>query len=234
MLRAAVFDLFHTLTGLESEWSEVPFTSDFLGIDRRVWDTVLHSQSHWRLAGEERDAFRILRRLVDTVDAHIPDERVHAGVKIRQQRFREALNRIPPENIETLKRLKERGLRLGLISNADASEVATWEDCPLCGLFDAEVFSCDAGCMKPDFEIFRVCLERLGVAADESIYVGDGGSNELVGASAAGFKTVFISGIIQELWPHRMRERMAVADHHIERLPEVEAIVAAYGVQAGG
>src|SRR5215207_11400652 len=99
MLRAVVFDLFHTLTGLESEWSEVPFTSDFLGIDRRVWDTALHSQSRWRLTGEERDPFRILRRLVDTIDVHIPDERVHAALKIREQRFREALNRIPRDNV---------------------------------------------------------------------------------------------------------------------------------------
>ena len=228
MLRAVVFDLFHTLTGPESEWSELPFTSEFLGIDRRAWDTVLHSQSRWRLTGEEKDPFRILRRLVDTVDARIPDQRVHAAVKIREQRYREALARIPLENIETLKRLKERGLRLGLISNADASEVTTWQDCPLCGLFDAEVFSCDAGCVKPDLEIFRTCLEHLGVGADDSLFVGDGGSDELVGARAAGFKTVFISGIIEELWPHRVPERIAIADHHIQRLPEVEAVITMY------
>ena len=228
MLRAVVFDLFHTLTGLESEWSAVPFTSDFLGIDRRVWDTVLHSRSRWRLTGEEKDSFRILRRLVDTVDARIPDERVHAAVKIREQRFREALARIPLENIATLKRLKERGLHLGLISNADASEVMTWPDCPLCGLFDAAVFSCEAGCVKPDAEIFDACLDQLGVSAGESLFVGDGGSDELVGAKASGFKTVFISGIIKELWPHRVAERLVIADHHIERLPEVEAVVETY------
>ena len=228
MLRAVVFDLFHTLTGPESEWSELPFTSEFLGIERRVWDTVLHSQSRWRLTGEETDPFRILRRLVDTVDARIPDERVHAAVKIREQRYREALARIPLENIETLKRLKERGLRLGLISNADASEVTSWQDCPLCGLFDAEVFSCDAGCVKPDPEIFRTCLEHLGVGADDSLFVGDGGSDELVGARAAGFKTVFISGIIEQLWPLRVPERVAIADHHIQRLPEVEAVITMY------
>jgi putative hydrolase of the HAD superfamily len=228
MLRAVVFDLFHTLTGLESEWSTVPFTSDFLGVDRRLWDSALHSQSRWRLIGEEKDTFRILRRLIDTVDARIPDDRVHAAVKVREQRFREALSRIPPENVETLKRLKERGLRLGLISNADASEVASWQGCPLCDLFDAAVFSCDAGCVKPDFEIFEACLDQLGVSAGESLYVGDGGSDELVGAKAAGFKTVFISGIIQELWPDRVAERLAIADHHIERLPEVEAVVGMY------
>ena len=228
MLRAVVFDLFHTLTGLESEWAEVPFTSDFLGIDRRVWDKVLHTQSRWRLAGEEKDPFRILRRLVDTVDAGISDESVQAAVKVREHRYREALARIPLENIETLKRLKARGLRLGLISNADASEVMTWQDCQLCGLFDAEVFSGDAGCVKPELEIFDKCLERLRVGADESLFVGDGGSDELVAARIAGFKTVFISGIIEELWPHRVAERIAIADHHIKRLPEVEAVVALY------
>src|ERR1043166_422181 len=61
--RAIVFDLFHTLTGLESEWSDLPWTSDVLGIDRAVWNTALTVQSRWRVAGEERDPYRIVERL---------------------------------------------------------------------------------------------------------------------------------------------------------------------------
>ena len=53
--KAIVFDLFHTLTGFESEWSDLPFTCDVLGIDRRVWNPVITTGSRWRLAGEERE-----------------------------------------------------------------------------------------------------------------------------------------------------------------------------------
>ena len=81
MIRGVVFDLFHTLTGSELQWSNVPFTSDFLGIDRRVWDRVLHTESRWRLAGEERDPLAILRRLArsELYPSHRPSPRVLGG-----------------------------------------------------------------------------------------------------------------------------------------------------------
>jgi putative hydrolase of the HAD superfamily len=226
VLRAVVFDLFHTLTGLESEWAAVPFTSDLLGIPRPTWDAVLHTQSRWRLIGEERDPFRILRRLADCVDRDIPDARIREAVPTRAHRYREALANVPVENIQALRRLRDSGLRLGLISNADAGEIASWNSCPLCGLFDVELFSCDVGYAKPDREIFELCLHRLGVDADQCVFVGDGGSDELVAAKAAGLRTVFISGVIRELWPHRVAERLTIADHHIEQLPEIEHVVA--------
>src|SRR5688572_12516273 len=102
MPRGVVFDLFHTLTGPESQGWGATFTSDFLGIHRTVWDNVLHSQSRWRLAGEERDPFRIVRRLVDGIDPAIPDERIHEAVELRLRRFRGALDSIPVENIGAL------------------------------------------------------------------------------------------------------------------------------------
>jgi putative hydrolase of the HAD superfamily len=216
MLRAVIFDLFHTLTGVESQWSTVPFTCDVLGIDRVRWDTVLHSQSRWRLVGEEQDPWKILRRLADTVDPTIADATVAAAMETRSQRFREATCSVPPQNLDTLKRLRSSGLGLGLISNADASEVVGWSDSPLRGLFDAEVFSCRVGFAKPEPQIYAECLRQLRMSAAECLYVGDGGSNELVGARAAGLQTVFISGVIEELWPapHCGTNRAGRSPHH--------------------
>jgi putative hydrolase of the HAD superfamily len=95
----------------------------------------------------------------------------------------------------------------------------------LCGAFDAEVFSCDVGWVKPEPEIFNACLDKLELSAEECVFVGDGGSGELVAAKELGFHTVFVSGVIAELWPERIQERIAIADHHIERLPEIERLV---------
>jgi putative hydrolase of the HAD superfamily len=92
-------------------------------------------------------------------------------------------------------------------------------------MFDAEVFSCDVGLAKPDAAIYRYCLKEMRLEAADCIFVGDGGSNELVGAKDVGLKTVFISGIIKELWPERIPARQAVADHHIVQLPEILEIV---------
>jgi len=219
--KAIVFDLFHTLTGLESEWCDLPWTSDVLGIDRAVWNAALTTRSRWRLAGEEKDPYRIVARLAREIDPRITDETLLRAVEVRTARFRHSLSGVPAANVETLRKLRAAGLRLGLISNADVMEVAAWADSPLAGLFDVEVFSCLAGCVKPEPEIFASCLEALEVTAQESIFVGDGSSDELIGAKAVGMKTVFVSGVIRELWPEKIAERAAIADYHVAWVPEV-------------
>jgi putative hydrolase of the HAD superfamily len=223
-MKAVIFDLFHTLTGLESEWSDLPITSEVLGFDRRAWDDALTVHSQWRVVGEVRDPYEILRRLALQVDPKVSDDLVRKALKIRIARFRDALARIPAENIEVVRTLRRAGMRVGLISNADTIEVASWSSCPAAGVFDAELFSCEVGMAKPQPEIYRKCLEMLDVAPEEAMFVGDGGSNELAGAKEVGLKTVFISGVIQNLWPERIPQRCAIADHHIVHLPEILGI----------
>ena len=224
-IRGVAFDLFHTLTGLGSERSDLPWTSDVLGIDRGRWDELLTAGSRWRLTGQERDPYRIVSALAREADPTVPDERVRDAVCVRIQRFRDALMRVPPENVEALKRLRAAGFRLGLISNADAMEVAAWDQCPLAGLFDTEVFSCVVGCAKPEPAIYEKCLQTLELSAAECLFVGDGGSNELVGAREVGMPTVFVSGVVAELWPELVQQRLLSCDHHVECIPQVLALV---------
>ena len=220
-VRGVIFDLFHTLTGLESEWSDLPGTWALLGLDRRAWDEALTMNSRWRVIGELRDPFEILRRLVHQVDASISHEAIREALDVRLRRFRDTLARIPAENLEAIRSLRRAGLRVGLVSNADVIEVASWPACAASEVFDTAIFSCYAGMAKPEHGIYRKCLEELGLAADECVFVGDGGSDELVGAREVGLKTVFISGIIGAVWPERVAPRKAVADHHTEKLPEI-------------
>jgi putative hydrolase of the HAD superfamily len=220
-VRGVIFDLFHTLTARESEWSHHPPTCDMLGIDRRAWDQVLIETSRWRLVGEERDPFTIFRRLVSQVDASIGDDKVRSVLALRTERFRDCFLNIPAANVEALRSLRENGFKLALLSNADVMDIEAYGESTLAGLFDVEIFSCDAGCAKPEPEIFHACLEALALPAAECVFAGDGGSDELQGAKAVGLRTVFVSGIIEELWPERIAARRAVADHHVRWVPEI-------------
>lgn len=224
-IRGVIFDLFHTLTAPELQGSDLPWTSDVLGIDRRVWNELLVERSRWRLAGEERDPFTIMSTLAREADPTIDDERIRQALAVRVERFRLALSRIPPENIDAIERLRAAGLRLGLISNADTIEIAAWDASPLAGRFDAEIFSCAVGCVKPEREIYETCLSALGLSGGECLFVGDGGSNELAGAKAMGMTTMFVSGMMAELWPEQIASRLAVCDHHATHVPEVLALV---------
>lgn len=60
--------------------------------------------------------------------------------------------------------------------------------------FDAICLSFDEGIQKPNPAIFKKCIEKLDVKADECLYVGDGGSNELEAAEAIGMK------VVQAVW----------------------------------
>lgn len=90
----------------------------------------------------------------------------------------------------TLRALKERGFVIGLISDCSSEVPAMWNESPFAALIDAPLFSATEGIKKPDTAIFlRVC-ERLQVKPSACLYVGDGGSDELVGATAAGMHAV--------------------------------------------
>jgi putative hydrolase of the HAD superfamily len=75
--------------------------------------------------------------------------------------------------------------------------------------------------VKPEPAIFQLCLERLGLPAGSCLFVGDGGSNELSAARAAGLTTVLMSGVIEELWPETIPARLKVADYHVTSISDV-------------
>ncbi|MFW5747970.1 MAG: HAD family hydrolase, partial [bacterium] len=96
-----------------------------------------------------------------------------------------------------------------------------WPGSPLEDLFDTVVFSCEAGYAKPEPEIYRIALERLGAEADEAVFIGDGSSGELEGARRAGLDTVMAAGVIRRIWPWEIDVRAAHADAIVEVIDQL-------------
>ena len=220
MIRGVLFDLFHTLTSRESEWGGTP-TCDLVGVTRREWDQVLVDHADWRYRGDVKDGYETLKRMLAHAKPHYDEGRVRDIFDKRQARFRGLFQRLPEENVAVVRTLKARGIKVALVSNADAMDVECYDGCALHGLFDVEVFSCEVGFQKPEPRIYSHVLESLGLPASDCAFVGDGGSRELEGARAAGLTTVLISGVIEELWPERIPDLEKFADHHVRALPEV-------------
>jgi putative hydrolase of the HAD superfamily len=217
-----VFDLFHTLTSVESVLGGgQPMTCEILGVSHEDWDEQLLVHSRDRLAGLKTDPYSIIRDMAHAIDPAIPEERIRMATESRMARHLEALRNIPQENLAVLRRLKSQGKLLALLSNADVLEVATWHETQAAQLFDATVISCRVGMVKPERGIYDLCMRELGVTADEAVFVGDGGSDELLGAKDAGMTTVMVTGVMQELWPDRVTARLHQADYVIERLSEL-------------
>lgn len=100
--------------------------------------------------------------------------------------FVEALRfRLVERGSETLEALKAGGLRLACVSNWDPTLHEVLADLRVARFFDAVVTSAETGATKPDPQIFRVALARLGVEPARALHVGDGDVDR-EGALAAG------------------------------------------------
>jgi len=97
-----------------------------------------------------------------------------------------------PDVRPSLERLRNRGLTLGIISNAPASTVDTISAVGLNGLVDHIIVSGIVGYSKPNPEIFRIALLRAAVRADEAAHVGDIYESDVVGANNAGMKGILL------------------------------------------
>ncbi|HEX4221616.1 MAG TPA: HAD-IA family hydrolase, partial [Pseudonocardiaceae bacterium] len=95
--------------------------------------------------------------------------------------------------VEVLTTLRADGLRIGLLSDCSADLPELWPGLPLAGLVDEPVFSARVGERKPHPKMYTTVCQQLGVEPEECLYVGDGGSNELTGASAFGMRAVLIA-----------------------------------------
>lgn len=217
---AVIFDLFHTLTS-QAVLKKTKGTSEMLGVSRQAWNDQLLLYSEDRLRGKTRDQYEIIKKMAHAIDPAIPDTVIRQAAENRIQRFHYALQHIEQPTLAMLQRLLKNGKTLGLISNGDVNEFAGWQTSPLPPYFQHAVFSCDVGYVKPEREIYELCLKKLGVSPAQCLYIGDGGSNELQGAQACGMTTVLTIRVIKDLWPDRVDMRRRYADHEIDAWDEL-------------
>jgi putative hydrolase of the HAD superfamily len=107
-----------------------------------------------------------------------------------------------------LETLRDRGLKLGLVSNAIDPPDLLHRDLAEFGVaerLDVAVFSSEVGRRKPDPLIFRRVLDALGVAPENALMVGDKVAIDIAGAKALGMKTCqalwFVADEIEEPEP---------------------------------
>lgn len=194
--KAICFDLFHTLVDVGRVPQSVGgFTADILGVERRQWNQACFGPNH--PICEPKPHKEVIRAIAHSIDPSISEDVIHQATEARQRRFDYALRHVREDVLEMLAGLRERGYRLGLISNASSGEVSGWSDSPLAGFFDVTVFSCIIGLAKPDPGIFHHALRQLNCRPQQCVFVGDGGSREHVGATQAGLFPVLLTWMLE-------------------------------------
>jgi putative hydrolase of the HAD superfamily len=106
-----------------------------------------------------------------------------------------------PHAAPVLQELRGRGLKLCIVSNAAYPAPAMREHLRELGLlpiFDATVYSSEIGIRKPNRAIYDAALQRIGVAPEQAVFVGDRIREDVRGPRAVGIDTVLTHEFRQE------------------------------------
>jgi putative hydrolase of the HAD superfamily len=113
---------------------------------------------------------------------------------------------------------RQAGFKTGIVTNGrSAYQRAKLDSLGVTSLVDVVLVSGEEGMHKPDPVLFRRAAERLGVAPEECVFVGDNPHADITGALAAGMHAIWFQ---RELpWPsdlprpeHSVRDLAALRD----------------------
>lgn len=88
--------------------------------------------------------------------------------------------------------LREKGYRLGVISNFDSRLHKVLAGLDLTGFFESIVVSMEAGAAKPERRIFELAAEQSGIKPENAIHIGDRPDEDFQGALNAGLQAVLL------------------------------------------
>jgi putative hydrolase of the HAD superfamily len=205
VLRGVVFDLFGTLIegwGEQTAASKSAEIAEILGIPASTFVELMHTTYTLRANGQLGGPAEMLRELSAMLGADPPQEAVERAAEHRVAQFREVLREPRPETASLLAVLRDRSLRVGLISDCSGETPLLWPHLAWTAPIQAAVFSWCERARKPDPALYGRAAELLDLAPSECLYVGDGGSQELSGAERAGMRAC------QLLAPRRSGDRL--------------------------
>lgn len=187
--RAVIFDMYETLvTQLQSPLYYGTQMAQDMGLAPEVflpgWRKTEEARATGRATFEE-----VVETLMQEHDVYTP-ELYRKVVNRRLAVQADCFMHLHPQILPMLSGLREQGLKIGLITNCFSEEAELIRESALFPYFDVPCMSWEMGVRKPDPAIYRACLAQLGLSAEECLYVGDGGSNELEAAGALGMEAV--------------------------------------------
>lgn len=103
------------------------------------------------------------------------------------------LGKSEPDIVESLKSLKECGLKLGIISNTFINNCCLdrhLENIGILGFFQFRFYSYEFKFRKPDRRIFQIASEKIGESPANILFVGDRMDNDITPALNSGMRSV--------------------------------------------
>ena len=215
------FDLYFTL--IFPKYNEVDIKNEFgiLGISSSQWEELAKVGYSNRAIGNITDPLEMIKDIVNLLNIEIEDEKILKILEVRKERYKKANILIKNSIMNTICELHSLGKKLVLVSNADIIDKMYWPENPLSKYFSSSVFSYDVGILKPNKEIYQIAINSVNADINKSVFIGDGGHNELLGAKSLGFQTILTTEIISKTWPDNIQRLSKDADYVISNLSEL-------------
>jgi putative hydrolase of the HAD superfamily len=231
VVQTVVFDLFRTLVDPEAfhptAYKRTDRMAAVLGVDpnglAQWWIDTKRERNISRIPTLEDRLQEYFQSTLDqTKSRSLIDQAVYEGDRYHY----EALLNPHDVVIRVLTELRERKIKIGVLSNCDEDEMRCFPQSPLVKLVDAISLSIDTGFMKPEPAAFHDVLKKLGsVEPRDAIFVGDGESQELTGAKTLGFgRVIFLRQFVANTGFHskeKLAEFTKAADRTIDSILDV-------------
>lgn len=226
--KAVIFDLYGTLIDelMHPESNRMVYErtrdemADMMGVDRAGFAKGLDDCLLQLMVGSIPSTHAAISDICEKLGSKPGDKLIEACVKHRLEYVRNSLSP-RPGTVETISALREKGYRVGLISNTLEEVPLLWDETPFAPLFEVVVLSSEVGMAKPDPRIYALAAERLGVESQDCLYIGDGSDRELSGAERAGMTAV----LMRAAYDQEDGDRENWEGKRISRIEEVLGLV---------
>ncbi|MDE5721278.1 MAG: HAD family hydrolase [Clostridia bacterium] len=195
-----VFDLYGTLVDIKTDESSVKFrkriTAYFQRLNPVVTDFFKLYEKLCAESGEgeyaEVDLYRVFLDVLNYGGTQIDGKTVKKAACYFRKKSRMRLRTYVGART-LLRRLKERGARLFILSNAQACfTLNELKKLKLLKYFNAIELSSDFGMKKPAPEFFAFLARKYSLDPNQTVYVGNDFKADILGAKSASFKTAYI------------------------------------------
>jgi putative hydrolase of the HAD superfamily len=223
VVKALLFDLYDTLAHIDID-RYLAIKAEMAAILRLPADAFLNVWKRYTSISSLGEVLTIEERIARILrDLNVrPETEAIRDAALLEYKLQTEQVHLSNNVAEVLNCHRDRGIKLGLVTNAPSymrsiPSILGIENC-----FDTVVFSFELGVLKPDPRIYLAACNNLELKPFECVFIGDGNDRELDGARRLGMISVIIGNGRSEIL---RSEQSQAYDYRIEKIEGLEEIL---------
>lgn len=217
-VRAVLLDFGHTLVNYEADEaallesykeihhflgmagiSQDPIPDDLMmNVFKRLSEVITQSYTDGQL--EELDCIAIYDDAFRHLGYKLDRDLLHNVLELDHRALASQFE-VPAPTLDALRQIRQRGYRVGIVSNATPTGKVMRHDLEVLGLaelIDVAAYSSEVGYRKPDPRIYTAVVDGLGLDPADCLFVGDRVKEDVKGSQALGMRAVLSHEFRQE------------------------------------